>query len=352
MLGYKIRLYHHAKFFIPRCLQIELRRRLVRRQLQKYGGIWPIYEPAKEPPVGWAGWPDDKKFALVLTHDVDTQKGHDTCLELAGIEESLGFRSAFNFVGRTYDVSPAVRAELTARGFEVGLHGLYHNSLLYHSREEFMKQAPQINEVMREWNAVGFRSPCMYHNLEWMHDLDIEYDASTFDTDPFEPQPQGIGSIFPVYVENPNLRKGYVELPYTLPQDFTLFVLMQERTIDIWKKKLDWLVRNGGMALLNTHPDYMNFVGPAASCSQYDANLYRQFLEHIMSVYPDQYWHQLPREIAGFWKAYSGAAGGNAHPACGPVTPNVDQGLLKADLEHSSKDSTPPLQENLKCQST
>ncbi|MGA2226531.1 MAG: glycosyltransferase [Syntrophobacteraceae bacterium] len=301
MLSYKIRLYHHAKSFIPRRLQIALRRRIVRYQLEKDAGTWPIYEPAKEPPPGWTGWPDKKKFALVLTHDVDSQKGLDNCLKLADVEERLGFRSAFNFVACEYEVPPQTRAELTARGFEVGLHGLYHSSLLYHSREEFLRQVPEINRALKEWNAVGFRSPCMYHNLEWMHDLDIEYDASTFDTDPFEPQPHGLGSIFPLYIPKGSMAGGYVELPYTLPQDFTLFVLMQHRTTEVWLKKLGWIARSGGMALLNVHPDYANFGTGKYSCTDYDAKLYCEFLEHVKTVYRDQYWHPLPREIARFW---------------------------------------------------
>ena len=108
---------------------------------------------------------------------------------------------------------------------------------------------------------MGFRSPCMYHNLDWLHDLHIKYDASTFDTDPFEPQPDGVCTIFPFQVKDDRQDKGYVELPYTLPQDFTLFIILREESIDIWKKKLAWIAENGGMALLNTHPDYMSFKG-------------------------------------------------------------------------------------------
>ncbi|MGA2401910.1 MAG: hypothetical protein ABSG91_09405 [Syntrophobacteraceae bacterium] len=302
MLGYKIRIYHYVKSLMPRRLQILLRRELVRRQLQQSAGVWPIYESAKEPPPGWSGWPEQKKFALVLTHDVDSQKGLDNCLKLAGIEEQLGFRSVFNFVGCKYVVPPLIREELTALGFEVGLHGLYHNSLLYHSRQEFLRQAPEINRVLKEWNAVGFRSPCMYHNLEWMHDLDIEYDASTFDTDPFEPQPDGLKTIFPSFVPGGPMLRGYVEMPYTLPQDFTLFILMQNRTTGVWKKKLDWLVRNGGMALLNTHPDYMNFGNKKMGPEEYPADLYSEFLLHIKREYVGRYWHPLPKEIAQFWR--------------------------------------------------
>jgi hypothetical protein len=100
----------------------------------------------------------------------------------------------------------------------------------------------------------------MLHNLEWLQELEIRYDASTFDTDPFEPQPDGAKTIFPFWVPRES-GGGYVELPYTLAQDSTVFLVLKERTIDLWKKKLDWLVERGGMVLLGAHPDYMSFNG-------------------------------------------------------------------------------------------
>jgi len=48
-------------------------------------------------------------------------------------------------------------------------------------------------------------------------------------------------------------------MPYTLPQDHCPFVIMREKDCKIWKEKLDWIAERGGMALLITHPDYMNF---------------------------------------------------------------------------------------------
>jgi hypothetical protein len=143
----------------------------------------------------------------------------------------------------------------------------------------------------------------MYHNLEWIHDLNIEYDASTFDTDPFEPQPDGMQTIFPFWVQKNESGKGFVELPYTLPQDFTLFVLLKKRHIDIWKQKLDWIVQQGGMALLLIHPDYMNFGGKKLSDEEYPAVYYEEFLNYIKSNYEGQYWHVLPKDIARFWSA-------------------------------------------------
>lgn len=158
-----------------------------------------------------------------------------------------------------------------------------------------------INRYLREWHSVGFRSPSMLHNLRWMHMLEIEYDASTFDTDPFEPQPHGIRSIFPLWIQADVDSRGFVELPYTLPQDFTLFIMLRERNIDIWKRKLDWIAQRGGMALLNTHPDYIDFEGKGLGREEYPAELYESLLDYVRTEYRNRYWHVLPKEMAKFW---------------------------------------------------
>jgi hypothetical protein len=277
-----------------------LRRQIVKRQRIKYADIWPIDKRSFRKPEGWKGWPEGKQFALILTHDVDTAFGQEKCRDLMNLEMELGFRSAFNFVPERYTVNAELRNLLTQDGFEVGVHGLYHDGKYFTSREEFRRRAVKINKYIKEWNAVGYRSPSMQYNLEWFFDLDIEYDSSTFDTDPFEPQPKGMATIFPFYKQNNN-GKGYLEIPYTLPQDFTLFVLLKEKNIDIWKKKLDWIVENGGMALIGAHPDYMNFNGNKLGIEEYPARYYEEFLEYIKSKYEGQYWHVLPKDMTRFW---------------------------------------------------
>jgi peptidoglycan/xylan/chitin deacetylase (PgdA/CDA1 family) len=242
----------------------------------------------------------------VLTHDVDTWKGQERCRELMGLEEALGFRSSFNFVPERYTVSSELRALLALKGFEVGVHGLNHDGKYFASRGAFQERAVRINRYIRDWKAVGYRSPSMQSNLEWFHDLEIEYDASTFDTDPFEPQPDGVRTIFPFWVQGKRPESGYVELPYTLPQDFTLFVLMREGNIDIWKRKLDWVAAKGGMALINTHPDYLNFNGSKLGLEEYPAANYAGLLEYARERYGSEYWHVLPREMAEFWRDFFG----------------------------------------------
>jgi hypothetical protein len=274
---------------------------LVNRQRVKYANIWPIDPKSAEKPAKWIGWPENKLFSVVLTHDVETHIGHDRCLTLMKLEKDLGFRSSFNFVPKRYNVSMNLVNTLKNNGFEVGVHGLYHDGKLYKSKKEFEKRAEIINEYLAKWDATGFRSPAMHHNLNWIHKLNIEYDLSTFDTDPFEPQPDGMRTIFPFWVEEKNTNSGYVELPYTLGQDFTLFVLMGESNSDIWEQKLDWIVEQGGMALINVHPDYIAFNKNKLAVDEYPIELYTNFLHYINSKYKHKFWQPLPGELAKYY---------------------------------------------------
>jgi glycosyltransferase involved in cell wall biosynthesis len=296
------RLYYRFKPYLPWRLRMGARRIVAGLQRKRYAQTWPINELAGSPPAGWPGWPDGKKFAFVLTHDVEGTSGLAKCRQLMRLEQALGFRSSFNFIPEgEYRVSPGLRDELARNGFEVGVHDLRHDGKLYWRRGEFPENARSINGYLKEWHASGFRSGFMLHDPECLNGLDIEYDASTFDTDPFEPQPEGVNTIFPFWVPRPG-GGGYMELPYTLPQDSTLFIVLQETSPEIWKRKLDWIVRRGGMALVNVHPDYVAFGGKKIASAEYPVTLYEQFLQHIKENYGDQYWNALPREVAGWYR--------------------------------------------------
>ncbi|HWA29265.1 MAG TPA: glycosyltransferase [Lacunisphaera sp.] len=230
--------------------------------------------------------------------------------KLAELEMQLGFRSSFNFVPEgTYAVTPELRGWLKEQGFEVGIHDLNHDGKLFSSAEGFARKAERINHYVEEWGATGFRAGFMLRNLDWYHQLNIRYDASTFDTDPFEPQPDGAGTIFPFWVDSAGAepaknsggsRNGYVELPYTLPQDSTLFLLFKEKTPAIWLQKLDWVASKGGMALVNVHPDYLQFPGEAPKPWTFPVEHYVALLQHVRDHYAGGYWHVLPRDMAAF----------------------------------------------------
>ena len=294
--------FYNIKPFFPRRLQLFLRRKLAFNRLKYCTDRWPIDPGTARIPDNWTGWPENKKFALVLTHDVDTKKGYDNAAALMKVDQRMGFRAAFNFVPeRDYSPSLEIRQYFEGNGFEIGVHDLKHDGKLFKSKKTFTKRAERINRYLKEWECKGFRSGAMHCNLEWVHQLHIEYDASTFDTDPFEPKPESQKTIFPLWVGPNEFGNGFVELPYTLPQDFTLFVLMQEKNIAIWKKKLDWVVEQGGMALVLTHPDYMNFGQGTCSQEEYPVQFYQELLDYIKCKYDGMYWHVLPHEMSRFW---------------------------------------------------
>ena len=171
-------------------------------------------------------------------------------------------------------------------GHEVGIHGYNHDGKLYYSEKIFNNRVPFINKAIDKYKASGFRSPMVHRNIFWLQRLNIEYDASCFDYDPFQPSPGGTGSIWPF------IAGKFVELPYTLPQDHTIFYVLKQNDISIWRNKIDWLVKNNGLILTLTHPDYLKRI------KHFD--MYKELLEYLKTI-PDT-WHCLPKEIAAWWR--------------------------------------------------
>lgn len=303
-------LYYELKPYLPLALRVLLRRCHARQMWRRHGATWPVDEAAGRLPEGWPGWPEDRQFALVLTHDVEGPLGLRHCAELMALEETLGFRSAFNFIPEgPYTVSPELRRTLAEHGFEVGVHDLHHDGKLFRSRAGFLRRAARINHYLKAWETQGFRAGLMLRNLDYFHHLDIRYDCTTFDTDPFEPQPGGVRTIFPFYVKGRAGRDGYAELPNTLVQDSTLFINLQREDPDLWQRKLAWVAEHGGMALVNVHPDYMAFGRGLPALNQYPAQCYVNFLRHIRATYAGRYWLALPRQVADFVHAHKAALG-------------------------------------------
>ena len=223
-------------------------------------------------------WPRGCRYALVLTHDVEMADGLGFVARVADLEERLGFRSSFNFVAERYRLDHGLIRDLRSRGFEIGVHGLRHDGRELRSERAFAAIARRLNEHLRALDAVGFRSPLTHRHPEWMQALEVEYDASFFDTDPYEPLPGGTMSIWPFTLGR------FIELPYTLAQDSTLVDVMGERSPRLWLEKASYIERWNGMALLNTHPDYLRH-------SRY-WDVYTSFLDELWAC--ATFWNPLP----------------------------------------------------------
>lgn len=311
-LGALKRTYYLVKPLVPRIIARQLRR-IYNRGVQTDGNwpterryvyfLWEVLRQVfllsgkSELSIRYF-WPEQARFAFVLTHDIESAAGQEFVEVVADFEESLGFRSSFLFVPERYKIDHTLMDNLRQRGFEVGVHGLKHNGRLFASRSSFIQNAKKINGYLSEWNATGFRAELTLRHPEWMQALEIQYDLSFFDTDPFEPIAGGAMSIWPFSIGH------FIELPYTLVQDHTLISILNERSAKIWLEKVNFIEKYHGMALVNTHPDYLR--------NKLTWDVYQAFLIEIKER--GCYWQALPCQVAQWWRTRSAPVGAVHEP--------------------------------------
>jgi hypothetical protein len=327
-------LYYAVKPLLPRQAQLALRRMYAPRQAARVFPAWPIERilldlrdedlrrrlrqtrAPRLPLVGY--WPHGRRFAAILTHDVEGPSGIENIPRVVEVERRHGFVSSWNFCAEWYPIPSGVFDALRESGCEIGLHGIAHDGRLFRDRASFEANLPKIHRYMREWCAEGFRSPATHRNADWMPELNCLYDTSFPDTDPFEPQPGGCCSIFPFLIGD------LVELPVTLVQDHTLFEILRERSIQRWVEKSEWIIENNGLINLLVHPDYL--------LTEERLELYEEFLGFLRAQVGG--WHALPREVAEWWKEREslecrGNADGGAD-IVGPRAPVADARVMWA----------------------
>jgi peptidoglycan/xylan/chitin deacetylase (PgdA/CDA1 family) len=302
-------LYYRVKRFVPRSWTLAARRVLIRRTGLPVFPSWPLDESVshlvrfyahclllasdlEEASFRWF-WPRHYRAALILTHDVESAAGLRLAVELADLEESRGLSSSFNVVGGDYPIDHGIVRELSERGFEIGLHGLHHDRSLFSSREEFERQLPRLADAAHELSAEGFRSPATHRVIAWLGELPISYDCSVPHSDPYEPQPGGCCTLWPFFLGN------VVELPYTLPQDHTLFTLLRARSVQPWLAQMDAIEQRFGLIQALTHPD------PGYLGDDDKRALYAEFLDAVAER--STVWKALPREVAAWWRRRAAA---------------------------------------------
>jgi glycosyltransferase involved in cell wall biosynthesis len=306
-----LRAYYRFKPFTPRSAQLALRRALARVQSRSSFPRWPIEDSLHDlytwllavladlcgSPVPWLDmWPGGRSWALVLTHDVETEIGFRNLHLLRDPERSAGFRSSWNFVPERYRIEECVLQRLRDEGCEIGVHGLRHDGRDLSSRRFFDQRLPAIRGYAERWGAVGYRSPATHRVWEWMPELGFDYDSSYTDTDPYEPQRGGCCTYLPFMNQN------QVELPITLPQDHTVFAVLRHTDESLWVNKARHLRDRGAMALVLSHPDYAH--------DPYVAGAWKGLLDEFRD--DDSAWQALPREVAAWWRRRASSAVGRS----------------------------------------
>jgi hypothetical protein len=239
-------------------------------------------------------WPEGAPGSAIMTHDVERAQGRDLCSTLMDIDEAYGIKASFQVVPeQRYDVPQAFLDSITRRGFEVAVHDLNHDGRLYKNREYFTERVAKINSYGRKWRAEGFRGAVLYRRQEWFGDLEFSYDMSVPNVAHLDPQRGGCCTVMPYFVGD------LLELPVTATQDYTLFHILQDYNIDLWKNQIELILEKHGLLSFIVHPDYAT-TGP-------ERRVYEALLSHLAELRQDRgVWIATPGEVNRWWRQRAG----------------------------------------------
>jgi hypothetical protein len=206
------------------------------------------------------------------------------------MERQYQITSAFEVVPEErYIVPDEFLAEIRAGGCEVCIHGLNHDGHDFDSEGIFFERAKKINEYAKKWGALGFRSPVMYRNLAWLHALNFSYDMSVPNVAHLDPQRGGCCTVMPYFIGD------ILELPLTTIQDYSLFNILQLRSLDLWKKQIGMIQEKHGLISFIIHPDYVN--------ERWSSGVYERLLGYVADLRSNHgTWVALPKEVDHWWR--------------------------------------------------
>lgn len=250
------------------------------------------YAGVERVPFIWF-WPDGASNCLMLTHDVESSAGLDFTIPLIELDASYGFKSSFQLIPeKRYSITDSYICDIRSRGCEVNIHDLNHDGRLYQESGEFQRRAAKINEYSRLYGTRGFRSGSMYRNLDWFNAFDFSYDMSVPNVAHLEPMRGGCCTVMPYFIGR------VLELPLTTTQDYSLFHILDDFSIDLWKRQLNLLRARYGLISFVTHPDYL--IDRRARL------VYESLLEYLRGfVFPGGIGTLLPGEVDHWWRQRS-----------------------------------------------
>ncbi len=246
----------------------------------------------KRVPFIWF-WPDGFSSCAILTHDVEATAGKLFCSRLMDIDDGYGIKSSFQVVPeQRYEVSPAFLDSIRERGFEVNIHDLNHDGRLFRNQAVFRERVARINGYARAFEAAGFRSAVMYRNQDWLRELSVDYDMSVPNVAHLDPQRGGCCTVFPYFLGN------LIELPLTTTQDYMLFHLLNDYSIDLWNRQIELVLARHGLLSFLVHPDYI--------IEERAQRTYQRMLARLAEIRSrENVWIALPQQVAEWWRQRS-----------------------------------------------
>jgi len=238
-------------------------------------------------------WPEGHSACILMTHDVEQAAGRDFCTTLMDLDAAYGFRASFQIIPeKRYTVTPEFLEAIRSRGFEVDVHDLNHDGHLYRERSEFLRRVEKINGYAQKFEAEGFRAGVLYRNQEWFEALDFAYEMSVPNVAHLDPQRGGCCTVMPYFVGK------LLEIPVTCVQDYTLFNILQDFSIDLWKQQTRLILERNGLMSFIVHPDYVIDARNRA--------VFESLLAHLATLVKEEgVWSTTPHEVNRWWRQRS-----------------------------------------------
>jgi len=235
-------------------------------------------------------WPEGKSACAMMSHDVETKIGRDFCTTLMDLDDSRGIKGSFTVIPEErYEVPQSYIDSIHARGHEVAVHDLNHDGHLYDHREQFLHRVAKINEYGRKFGARGFRAGVLYRNQDWFDQFQFDYEESVPNVAHLDPQRGGCCTVMPFFIGD------LLEIPVTDIQDYSLFNILNDYSIDIWKRQTALILAHHGLMSFIVHPDYI--IEPRARAT------FEALLDHLAHLRDtENVWTALPREINQWWR--------------------------------------------------
>ncbi|MBZ5679315.1 MAG: hypothetical protein LAO24_04320 [Acidobacteriia bacterium] len=238
-------------------------------------------------------WPRGARGCVLMTHDVETEAGRKFCNELLDINDSFGVKASFQIVPEDrYAVPASFLDAIRSRGCEIAIQDLNHDGRLFDDKTEFLRRVALIHRYATEYGAKGFRAAVLYRKAEWYGAIKLSFDMSIPNVAHLDPQRGGCCTVMPYFIGD------LLELPVTTVQDYTLFHLLNERSIDLWKTQVELILERHGLATFIVHPDYVS--GPDTR------GVYESLLGWLREE-SDRHnlWTPLPSEVDSWWRKRS-----------------------------------------------
>ena len=86
-----------------------------------------------------------------------------------------------------------------------------------------------------------------------------------------------------------------LELPVTTTQDYTLFNILNDYSIDLWKKQINLIMEKHGLISFIVHPDYVS--------GSRERTVYEALLAHLADLRKEKgIWIATPGEVDRWWR--------------------------------------------------